>query len=214
MMICDNFQFVYYSDLSDFTFGKWYERIQHFLIPLKWEYPFFDSWFEELFLAPFCLKKDREILLCLCNDEIAGLAILKRTAEEQKICTLRVERKYQKMSIGKKLMERSFEWLENDKPLITVRGAKRHEFDRLFQYYDFRLEDKKWNYYRLFSAELAYNGELPAKGIGKEPLEIADMRWIIERFVENGTYDVERLIPEYVKHWKRVREEQRVPLFG
>lgn len=90
---------------------------------------------------------------------------MKRTFAEKKICTLRVEQKYQKMSIGKQLIGLSLEWLNTEKPLITVHKSKQYEFDKLFQYYNFQLMDEKQGYYSLFSTELSYNGELPEKSI-------------------------------------------------
>ena len=132
---------------------------------LRNEYPGFDLWFYSLFEKPACLKREREILLCICGDDIAGIAILKRTFAEKKICTLRVEQKYQKMSLGKQLIGLSLEWLNTEKPLITVHKSKQYEFDKLFQYYNFQLMDEKQGYYSLFSTKLSYNGELPEKSI-------------------------------------------------
>lgn len=39
-------------------------------------------------------------------------------------------------------MELSFEWLNDDKPLITIHNSKKHEFNKLFKRYNFELEEK------------------------------------------------------------------------
>lgn len=166
----NGFDFFFFHELP-FEERKLYKQRSYiFLQDLNREYPAFRKWFECLFVFPECLKSDRAILFCMKGREIAGLAILKRTDEEQKICTLRVDRRFQRMSAGRALMRMSFEWLENDKPLITVHKSKYREFNKLFRYYDFVLEDKKWCYYKLFNTELAFNGELPRRFIVPEML--------------------------------------------
>lgn len=157
------FDFVFFSDLEFFQRQSLYNKIYFSLYQLRDEYPDFDLWFYSLFEKEACLKKEREILLCLFGDDIVGIAILKRAWAEKKICTLRVNRRYQKMSIGKKLIELSLEWLNTEKPLITVHKSKQYEFDKLFKFYDFKLMDVKQGYYSLFNTELSYNGELPVK---------------------------------------------------
>lgn len=94
-----------------------------------------------------------------------GLAILKKTKLEKKICTLRVNRNFRGVGIGKKLIEFSLDWLECEKPLITLRKSKQPQFGKLFDYYGFELAQKNVDYYRMLSSELAFNGVLPKKSI-------------------------------------------------
>ena len=100
-------------------------------------------------------------------------------------------------------MELSLEWLKNDKPLITIHRSKRNEFQKLFQYYDFRLEEQKWSYYRLFRTELVFNGVLPPKKILLSKFEIADMRESIKEFMKYNIYDKDLLIQYTVDLWKK-----------
>lgn len=168
MKVENGFTFFFFNELSCEEKKLCKQKSYIFLQDLNKEYPAFRRWFECLFMFPDCLASDREILFCVKGNHLAGIAILKRTWEEQKICTLRVDQRFQRMSAGRTLMKMSFEWLENDKPLITVHKSKLREFDRLFQYYGFVLEDRKWCYYKPFQTELAFNGELPRKSVFPE----------------------------------------------
>ena len=109
-----------YTKYSAFSFWEkktYYNQIYVFLKWLNLEYPGFNTWYDNLFTENKELKSGREIIICEKEYSIAGIAILKSTEEEQKICTLRVAKRYQRQGIGKRLMELSFEWLQNDKPL-------------------------------------------------------------------------------------------------
>ena len=78
---------------------------------LVYEYNNFEEWFSQLFISDILLKNDREIIICECDYQLAGVAILKNDDIEKKICTLRVAKRFQKQGIGQHLMELSFEWL-------------------------------------------------------------------------------------------------------
>lgn len=185
MKVENGFTFFFFRELSCEGRKVCKQESYNFLQDLEKEYPAFGKWFARLFASPECLEREREILFCMRDGEIAGLAILKRTPEEQKICTLRVGRRFQGRSVGRLLMQMSFEWLENDRPLITVHQSRYREFKGLFQYYGFELEDKKWCYYKLFQTELAFNGELPRRFILPERRMIGGSILLPERF---GTY--------------------------
>ena len=86
---------------------------------------------------------------------------MKKTPNEKKICTLRVKKYFQRQGIGRSLIEQGFEWLDNEKPLITVHKSRRNEFKPLFDFYGFHLEEMHKNYYQLFGTELVFNGMLP-----------------------------------------------------
>ena len=112
-------QYRIYSAFSVFEKNLYYKEIYNFLKRLNIEYPGFSRWYKGLFLENKELWDDREIIICEKEYRIAGVSILKSTEEEKKICTLRVAAPFQRQGIGRKLMEMSFEWLQEDKPLIT-----------------------------------------------------------------------------------------------
>lgn len=194
----NGFTYNKYSQLDTIEKYIYFNRIFNFLIYLVIEYPSFIDWYKKLFTINGNLENEREILICERNNEIAGIAILKKTKEEQKICTLRVKDKYQRNGIGKLLMEYSFEWLENDKPLITLHKSKQNQFATLFKYYDFKLEQKSWSYYNIFSTELAYNGVLPQK-----TFLLLDMGKILEEYIKLGYSNLDKIIEKHLDMYIR-----------
>lgn len=194
-------EYFMYSELPIFEKPVYYRIIYEFLHSLIWEYPDFCQWYNSLFEENKELKRDREIIISRRNNNLLGVSILKKTQEERKICTLRVAKPYRSQGIGKNLMELSFDWLEDDKPLITIHKTKQGLFAPLFDYYGFKLEQKQWNYYSFFSTELAYNGILPEKKILFNTLELFDINAIYEKFIESGKFDFNKFSEECVGVW-------------
>ena len=120
MKFINNKLYINYSELSPEQKSIYRMRIKIFLKKLVYEYNNFEEWFSQLFISDILLKNDREIIICECDYQLAGVAILKNDDIEKKICTLRVAKRFQKQGIGQHLMELSFEWLNDDKPLITI----------------------------------------------------------------------------------------------
>ena len=150
-------------------------------------------------------EKSSEILFDLID---LGDAILKNDDIEKKICTLRVAKRFQKQGIGQHLMELSFEWLNDDKPLITIHNSKKHEFNKLFKRYNFELEEKKWGYYRLFRTELVYNGSLPEKNFFFNRMEMIDLEKEIRQFLLSGRDDFKLFIDEWLyRQWLYSQKE-------
>lgn len=141
------------------------QTIYQFLKMLNFEYPGFKKWYFNLFSSDGILKDDREILFCRNSGSIIAVSILKNSETEKKICTFRVKKNFQGQGIGHQLMEKSFEYLDTEKPLITLHKNKENEFLRLLRYYNFQKVQSLKGYYRCFSTELCYNGALPDKGI-------------------------------------------------
>lgn len=160
MRIIDGKEYFYYSQLMGLDRINYKGRIYDFIKMINYDYPTFKVWYTNIFSDNFELKDGREIIYCLYNKNIIGISILKKTEEENKICTLRVDKKFQRMNIGKNLINLSTDWLENDKPLITLEKSKYLQFKKLFDYYGFKLEDEKLGYYKFLSTELSFNGQL------------------------------------------------------
>lgn len=178
-----------YSALPQFIQYSYRKEVFLFLKKLTREYPGFSNWYERLFAENNELRHEREIIICENLDKIVGVSILKRTEEEQKICTLRVAKDYQHQGIGKTLMEMSFEWLDNDKPLITLHKSKLVQFDSLFNYYGFELEQKKAHYYNLFGTELVYNGVLSDEKFYVNKFELIDYFKLRKKYLETPRED-------------------------
>lgn len=181
-----------YSSLLSFQRNTYKNKIFLFIKKVSKEYPGFSKWYNHLFEMDDKLCNEREIIICENFNLIVGIIILKRTKEEQKVCTLRVDERFQHQGIGRCLMEMGFEWLENEKPLITLRESKRKQFESLFLYYGFTLEQSRKNYYRLFNTELVYNGILPEKKILFKKFEFLNPYDVWQKFIEmpkNEIYD-------------------------
>ena len=103
-----------------------------------------------------------EIIVCTIGSNVAGVAFLKKDAEECKICTLLVVEAYRGKHIATQLLERSFEYLGTTKPLITIADYKLSMFEHVIQKYGWELTQTMGEgYYNTTSRELVYNGELP-----------------------------------------------------
>ena len=208
MKFINNKLYINYSELSPEQKSIYRMRIKIFLKKLVYEYNNFEEWFSQLFISDILLKNDREIIICECDYQLAGVAILKNDDIEKKICTLRVAKRFQKQRIGQHLMELSFEWLNDDKPLITIHNSKKHEFNKLFKRYNFELEEKKWGYYRLFRTELVYNGSLPEKNFFFNRMEMIDLEKEIRQFLLSGRDDFKLFIDEWLyRQWLYSQKE-------
>ena len=197
MRIIDNKLYFKYSELPPEQMSLYYTQIRKFVKKLVFEYTDFRKWFLKLFQNGAVLKEGREIILCECDYQLAGIAILKNDGNEKKICTLRVAKTFQRNGIGQNLMELSFEWLNEDKPLITIHDSKRQEFKKLFERYDFQLEEERKGYYRLFSTELVYNGVLPEKQFFFNRIEVVDLQEEIKRYILSG----EKNFNMFIERW-------------
>lgn len=199
-----NCNIVQLSKQSEVEANIYYIQILMFLKRLKREYPEFNDWYKQLYINNMNLKKNREILICKVNDSIAGVSILKSDENEKKICTFRVKEEFQGNGIGKKLMEKSFEYLNTDKPLITIHKSKQRQFQQMFEYFNFKLEQENKNYYKLFNTELAYNGELPKKKIWLNELQIVNFeKYILNMFhkkEDNINENIKCILNEYLKY--------------
>ena len=89
------------------------EQIKCFLADLP--YPNIDAWFNKVINEINNHPENREIFICLSNDgespSILGLVILKKTHCEKKICTLKVDERYQRKGIGSALILKAFDFL-------------------------------------------------------------------------------------------------------
>lgn len=201
-----------YSAFSAAEKVLYYNSIKKFLRRLNIEYPDFNGWYDNLFQEDKQLHSDREIIICEKDYRIAGIAILKSTEEEKKICTLRVARPYQRQGIGRNLMERGFEWLEDDRPLITMHRSKQHQFAPLLDYYGFTLEAMQWNYYNIFSTELSYNGILAKKETLFNNQDIMKIDTWYKSFVNSGRDNIKEFIGECIQKWYFYEQKRRIDM--
>lgn len=118
-----------------------FKEIRLFLHELSCNYPLFDKWLEKVFVETNCTK--RTIIYCESEDKkIVGIAILKNTIKEKKICTIRVAKEMQHCGIGSKLMDMSLAILGDKRPLITVSEEHIDDFKPFLKHYGFKIFQK------------------------------------------------------------------------
>lgn len=124
---------------------------------VKTDYPDYKSWFLET-QVPGIFDHTRNIIIAHIGKRIVGFVSLKKTCEEKKICTFYIERNFRKNKIGSILVEKAIEYLETDKPLITIPLNKLYEFTRIGERFDWQITDIQENLYRVGTAEVIVNG--------------------------------------------------------
>ncbi len=122
-------------------------------------YPCFRVWLETK-VFPGLIGGERSIILRFRGAEIAGLAILKHTAHEKKLCSLRVRDPFQNTGLGIRLFEQAFEVLETERPLLTVSDENMDKFERIFDYFSFDLAAQYRGLYADTRTEYSFNGLL------------------------------------------------------
>ena len=209
-----NQNYIRFSVLSPLEKSLYYSQIYVFLKRVCIEYPGFSKWYKDLFFSNKELQNGREIIICEKDYRMAGVAILKSAKNEKKICTLRVAGPFQRQGIGRTLMELSFDWLQDDKPLITMHKSKQHEFAPLLDYYGFVLEQTQRNYYHVFNTELSYNGVLPPKKLFFNKLEILDIDMWYKDFISSGKYDLTDFVEECINKWLIQEQKRQLEMLG
>jgi len=122
-------------------------------------YPRFETWFESK-VVPGLVCGDRTIQIEQRDNRVIGLLILKRSALERKLCTLRVREEFSNRGLGIRLFESAFELLQTREPLLSVSDANILKFQRIFTYFGFRIAAEYRGLYRPNSSEFSFNGLL------------------------------------------------------
>lgn len=125
---------------------------------VKDDYPDYRQWFQTVQI-PGIYDGTRNIIVAHINDKIVGFVSLKKT-DEKKICTFYVEKNYRKNKIGALLAEKAIDYLEEEKPLITIPMDKLHEFIKIASKYNWKVTEIKENLYRTTTPEVIVNGSI------------------------------------------------------
>ena len=126
---------------------------------VKNDYPDYKEWFINT-QVPGLYDNSRNIIVAHINDRIVGFVSLKKTSTEKKICTFYEEKRFRRNKIGTILVEKAIEYLEEEKPLITIPMNKLNEFIRIANKYNWEITDIKENLYRTTTPEVIVNGYL------------------------------------------------------
>ena len=136
------------------------------------DYPKYFEWYWSKDL-PRVFNGTGEIVICTIDDNIAGIASLKKINTEKKICTFFVVKEYRGQHVATKMLEYIFEYLGTSKPLIVITDYKVLSFVPIIKKYNWKLTQiTSKGYYNNASCEFVYNGRLPEWFIKKTHLEI------------------------------------------
>jgi ribosomal protein S18 acetylase RimI-like enzyme len=143
------------------------EKLYNYLRDLAESYPDFDDWFYDTVIPAINLKNNtREIIIAITEVEkekkylISGIAILKKTKDEKKICTFRIHEDFRNCGIGSDLFEQCFSYLETRKPIITISQNRIEMFKSHLERYEFEETQQLNDYYKNGSIEFVFNGYL------------------------------------------------------
>lgn len=136
-------------------------------LDLTLNYPDFENWYYNIVIPSLENdKREREVIIALSKveglkePEITGIAILKKTENEKKICTFRVHEGYRSLGIGTQLFEECFKYLGTRKPIITISEDREPMFRKHIETYKFKCVESIPNLYRVGVKEYIYNGKL------------------------------------------------------
>lgn len=147
-----------FKEPSSNLFKYYVDKVFEKLCFLKRSYPNFKEWYYGKVIPNVGLGT-REIIVEELDGEIVAVSIVKKS-EEKKICTFAVFGIYQNKGIGRKLMRNSIEFLETNRPIITVSEENIYEFRRFLRGFGFEEVQQIPNYYLEGSIEYAFNGRL------------------------------------------------------
>ena len=134
------------------------------------DYPKYFEWYWSKNF-PRVFNGTGEIVVCIIDDNIAGIASLKKINTEKKICTFFVVKEYRGQHVATKMLEYIFEYLGTSKPLITITDYKVLSFVPIIKKYNWKLTQiTSKGYYNNASCEFVYNGRLPEWFIKKNTL--------------------------------------------
>lgn len=133
-------------------------QIQLFLYDLTCDYPFFKEWLDKVLSE--IKTGSRQIVILTEQDHplrVIGLTILKTEPNEKKICTIRVDRDYQRQGYGTELIKRSLEILGTSYPLATVSEKHIDAFKPFFKQFGFHIASNVKSLYHEGEYEYFFN---------------------------------------------------------
>ncbi len=122
-------------------------------------YPGYNDWLFNKFIPG--LKNGSRKMVVAYNDlqNPMGVALLKDTEEEKKICCLFVREDCRRNGIANNLMKKTCVVLKTDKPLITVTDSNLSQLQRLLDKNNFTFSYKKKGAYKKNDTENYFNNE-------------------------------------------------------
>lgn len=126
-------------------------------LQVKNDYPEYKEWYQTV-QVPGIYDGTRNIIIAHMGDKIVGFVSLKKISTEKKICTFYVEKNFRRNKIGALLSQKAVDYLEEERPLITIPMDKLGEFTRIAEKYNWQVTEVKENLYRTTTPEVIVNG--------------------------------------------------------
>lgn len=125
------------------------------------DYPDFLQWIEDKVYPDVVMKKGREIILgvdCVAGVyTLANIAILKDKEGEKKICTFYVMPDYRGQQHGSTLLIKCMQYLQTQKPTITVSGKRIDAFKGIIKKFNFSITKEYYELYKKNETEYVIN---------------------------------------------------------
>ena len=149
------------------TDQKLYDEILSVTQPVSEIYPEYNQWFRNVFLPGLKCGQRMCIVARDENKKLAGCALVKKTPEEQKICTLYIRPEFRRQGTGRTLMRETMQELDC-LPLMTVSQKQIPQFTKLLKEFGFRLSSVRKRSEKTNELEFYFNdkkAELIQKGL-------------------------------------------------
>lgn len=122
-------------------------------------YPNFADWYFNKVVNGL-VNGSRSFIIEFRDGKFAGVAILKDTENEKKICTLSINDEFKSKGLGYKLFEKSMRLLNTDKPLASVSEDRLPEFEKIFDKLGYQYSAEYSGLYLPNKSEFSFNGLL------------------------------------------------------
>lgn len=133
-------------------------QINHFLSNISALYPNFNNWLQYKFYRP-SHESQRKIIIAHNGTVLLGVALLKKSHDENKICTLYTSPFHQGQGIGSQLVDLSLQCFDSPDVLITVAQEKLIELAPILKSKGFICTSSIQGFYRPESTEYFFNLE-------------------------------------------------------
>lgn len=145
-----------------------FDLIHSLLAPVRDFYPNFDEWYNFQFRRNHG-SGERVVVEATFNGQLVGVALLKITPEEHKICTLYVHELFRGLSIGERLMQSSVSILGDERVYVSVSDTVHKTLEGMLLRNGFKATPAKIGYYRANTVEHFYIRQ-PTTDHAKMPL--------------------------------------------
>ncbi len=133
-----------------------------FIKGLSEDYPDIQNWYVTK-VVPGLRQGTRFLLPVHRDGELVAVGIAKNDGFERKICTVRVAPQYAGRGLGLRVFDGLLKWLDDDHPGLTVSATKFPVFERIFDWYGFKLTGVENDLYVRGRQEFGYNHAIFSK---------------------------------------------------